>query len=136
MIAQPIYSLFRKGEAFAWEETQAQAMETLKLALTTAPALKSIDYTDGAGEIICGVDASGDGWGGVLMQLERNGKRRHPARYESGIWSDVERRYDAGKRECRGVLKMLKKCRGYLYSISFILEINANILVTQLNKSA
>src|SRR6266487_3883028 len=57
-------------------------------------------------------------------------------RYESGIWSDVEKRYDAGKRECRGVLKMLKKCRGYLYGIHFVLELDANTLVAQLNRSA
>ena len=42
-------------------------MKILKLALTTAPALKSIDYTDDADEIICGMNASDDGWDEVLM---------------------------------------------------------------------
>jgi len=136
IIAKPIFLLFRKNEPFAWTNLQVQAMETLKLALTTAPALKSIDYEKGAGEIIVGVDASGGGWGGILMQLERNGKRRHPIRYESGIWSATEKRYDAGKRECRAVLKMLKKCRGYLYGVPFVLEIDPSTLVAQLNTSA
>ena len=128
--------LFRKSQVFIWEGPQIRAMEILKLALTTAPALKTIDYSEGAGMIICAVDASGEGWGGNLMQVERNGKRRHAIRYESGIWSDVEKRYDAGKRECRGVLKMLKKCRGYLYGVHFVLELDANTLVAQLNRSA
>ena len=60
--------------------------------------------------------------------------RRHPSRYESGAWSVVETKYDATKRECRGVLKALKKCRVWLYGIHFILETDANVLVAQLNK--
>ena len=31
---------------------------------------------------------------------------------------------------------MLKKCRGYLYGIHFVLELDANTLVAQLNRSA
>ena len=74
VIAQPIYVLFWKGQVFVWEGSQVKAMEILKLALTTAPALKSIDYEKEAGTIYCRVDASGDGWGGNLMQEERGGK--------------------------------------------------------------
>ena len=44
---------------FIWEGSQVQAMETLKLALTTALALKIIDYTEDADEIICAVNVSG-----------------------------------------------------------------------------
>ena len=107
-------------------------MDTLKLALTTAPALCSLDYSEGAGLIILGVDSSGNGWGAVLMQ-EKNGKR-HPSRYKSGIWSDAEKSYDAAKRECRGVLKALKKVRNYLYGVRFLLETDASVLVSQLNR--
>ena len=60
-------------------------MKTLKLALTTAPALKTIDYTEGAGEVICAVDASGEGWGGNLMQVKQEEKRRHAICYKSEI---------------------------------------------------
>jgi len=45
-------------------------MATLKLALTSAPALVKIVYTDRAGEVILAVDASLKGWGAVLMQLD------------------------------------------------------------------
>ena len=69
------------------------------------------------------------------MQLDKLG-RRHPARYESGLWNDAEARYDAGKRECRGVLKMLKKVRHYLYGVRFVIETDAKTLVAQLNRSA
>ena len=82
-------------------------MHVLKHALVSPPALVSIDYAEGAGLIVLGVDASLERWGATLMQIN-NGKR-HPARYESGIWSPQEKVYDATKQECRGVLKALKK---------------------------
>ena len=112
-------------------------MESLKESLTTAPTLVAANYTEGAGEIILAVDASLDGWGAVLMQCTRdNPKRRGIIRYESGLWSEQERRYDVGKRECRGVLKALKKVRGYLYGVFFTMELDANTLVAQLNRAA
>ena len=132
-VAAPIYRLFKKNTAFEWGREQTEAMDLLKLALTSPPALVSLDYTEGAGDIILAVDASLDGWGGVLMQLVKG--KRHPSRYESGIWSNAERNYDATKRECRGVLKALKKVRYWLYGVKFILETDANVLVAQLNRS-
>lgn len=61
------------------------------------------------------------------MQLVKG--KRHPSRYESGIWSHAERNYDATKRECRGVFKAQKKVRYWLYGVRFILETDANVLV-------
>src|SRR3981189_2513625 len=108
-------------------------MSALKTALTSAPALVKIIY-DG-GEIILAVDASLKGWGAVLMQLDALGKQ-HPSRYESGLWNQAERNYDATKRECRAVLKALRKVRYWLYGVQFVLETDANVLVAQLNRSA
>ena len=108
-------------------------MDLLKLALTNTPALVSLDYTQGAGDIILAVDASLEEWGGVLMQLVKG--KKHLSRYESGIWSSAENKYDATKRECRGVLKALKKVRYWLYWVRFILETYANVLVAQFNRS-
>ena len=77
-------------------------METLKAALITAPALRSIDYADNAGEIILAVDASLRGWGAVLQQVDSVTKKRHPIRYESGLWNEQESRYDAGNESVVG----------------------------------
>ena len=46
-------------------------MDMLKLALTTLPALVSLDYTEKANDIILKVDVSLEGWGRMLMQLVR-----------------------------------------------------------------
>ena len=110
-------------------------MDTLKLALTTAPALKPITY-DSTGQIVLSVDSSLQGWGAILQQEEAESTKRHPARYESGMWTDAEKKYDAGKLECRGLLKVLKKLRYYLYGIRFLVEIDARTLVHQLNQPA
>src|ERR671939_1524987 len=112
-------------------------MKEIIARLTSAPALKTIDYSEGAGRIILAVDASADGWGAVLMQeSNRNRAVRHSCRYESGLWKGAELRYDDGKRECRGLLKATKKFRVYLYSVRFIVETDANTLMHQLNLPA
>ena len=69
------------------------------------------------------------------MQLKKNSKRRHPARYESGLWTKAESQYDAGKRECRALLKALKKFKSWLYGVTFMVEIDVMTLAAQLNRS-
>ena len=60
-VAAPIYHLLRKNTLFVWGKEQMEAMDLLKLALTTLPALVSLDYSEGAGDIILVVDASLEG---------------------------------------------------------------------------
>src|SRR5437773_9380840 len=57
-----------------------------------------------------------------------------PARFESGIWNDVEKKYDAIKLKCRGLLKALKKSRFWLFGRSFSVETDAQTLVWLLNQ--
>jgi hypothetical protein len=45
-----------------------------------------------------------------------------------------KKKYDVTKRECRDVLKILKKIRFYFYDVKFILKTNARVLVDQLNR--
>ena len=54
-------------------------------------------------------------------------------RYESGVWTTAEKTYDAGKRECRALLRALKKLRVWLYGIRFVVEIDTKTLLHQLN---
>ena len=57
-----------------------------------------------------------------------------PARYESGIWSDPEKKYDALKLECRGLLKALKKFRYWLFGRYFSVRTDSQSLVWLLNQ--
>jgi hypothetical protein len=78
------------------------------------------------------MNASLEDWKKILMIL-RN-EKKHSMRYESEIWSNVEKKYDVIKKECREILKILKKIRFYLYDVKFILKTNARVLVDQLNR--
>jgi len=117
-VAAPILALFPKSTAFCWSQACQLAMDQLKEALTSPPALASIDFTPSAGTIIVTVNASKVGWGGILQQEQQDGHMR-PARYDSGIWNDAERKYDALKLECRGLLKALKKFRFWVHGCFF-----------------
>ena len=122
----------RKEMEFVWGAEQEKGLEKLKTALSSAPALKPLVYTpedDGyVGEIVLGVDACGLGFGAILQQEDWE-SRHHPVRYEIGLWTPAETRYDGVKLECRGLLRALKKFRYYLYGVQFLIEIDARTLV-------
>ena len=99
IVAGPLFRILRKDVKFQWETEEKKAMAILKEALCNAPVLKTLDISDGAGQIVVGVDASLEGWGAILHQEDVN-KDRHPCRCESGLWNNCEKIYDAGKREC------------------------------------
>ena len=80
------------------------------------------------------VDASLEGWGGVLMQEGEDG-RRHVVRYFSGVWSDAEKNYDATKRECRGLLSVLRSAKRYVYGTAFTVETDSTVLISWINGS-
>jgi hypothetical protein len=134
-IAEPLYKLLKRNVVWVWLPAHDEAMGRLKRALTSAPALVSIIYKDG-GTIILAVDASGTGWGAVLMQIDISSGKRRPVRYESGIWSRAESEYDALKREARGLLKALKKFRRWLFNVYFVVETDAMTLAAQLNRQS
>jgi len=56
-IAEPLFRLSRKDVEFYWWEEQQIAMDELKKALTSAPALNPIDY-ESEGKIVLSVDSS------------------------------------------------------------------------------
>ena len=59
--------------------------------------------------MLLSVDSSRQGWGAVLQQEDPKTRKRLPAHYESGMWTDAEKKYNSGKLECRGLLKALIK---------------------------
>src|ERR1700689_691640 len=104
-------------------------MDELKSLLMRTSVLIALDFLPSALPIIFNVDASMTiGWGAVLSQMQENEKHRS-ARYESGIWSDMERKSDAVKLKCRGLMNALKKLRFWLYRRHFLLETNGQTLV-------
>ena len=117
----------RKELEFVWGREEEKATEKIKHALSLAPAIKALVDTpedDGfVGKVVLGVDACGLGFGSILQE-EHQESRSHPVRYESGLWTPAETRYDVVKLECRGLLRTLKKFRYCLYWGKFLIEID------------
>ncbi len=129
-IAQLIYAFLKKNVSFVWKLAQQKAMNILKIAFINSFVFTFIDYAIDV--VILAMNANLENWKEILMIL-RN-EKRHSVRYESEIWSDAKKKYDVIKRECREILKALKKIRFYFYDVKFILETNARVLVDQLNR--
>ena len=66
---------------------------------------------------------------------KKNEKYCHIIYYKSRLWLKVKKKYNAEKCEYHDVLKMLKKYWKYLYEVQFVLKIDMNILIAQLNRT-
>ena len=116
-----------------WKKKQKIAMNILKLTLTTASTLKFLNYFFLTDEIILTVNFNLKKWNVIFLQINLEIDKRHFSRYKSELWIESKFRYDVIKRKCRELLKALKKIRFWLYEMRFIIEIDANILIAQLN---
>ena len=108
----------------------------MKLVLTTAPTLKFLNYSFLTDEIILAIDFSLKKWDTILFQINSETNKNHFSRYESDLWTMSESKYNIIKRECCELLKTLKKVRFWLYEVRFIIEIDVNTLIAQLNRFA
>ena len=100
-IARPLSQLLQKEENFEWTDLRQEAFETLKEKVTTAPALRPIDYESDK-PVIISVDTSYIAVGMVLSQIDENNKHC-PARYGSIILKNQETCYSQPKLELYGL---------------------------------
>ena len=129
IIAFFIYRLLKNEELFVWTEEQKDVMNILKLILTIASTSRSLNYSLLTDEIILTVEFSLKKWGAILSQINFETSKNHSSRYESGLWTMSESKYNVIKREYRELLKALKKVRFWLYEVRFTIEIDVNILI-------
>ena len=122
-------SFFEKRRAFCMNRKTKNVMNDLKLILTTASTLKSLNYSFLTDEIILIIDFSLKKWDVILFQINSETNKNHSSRYKSGLWTIFESKYNVIKRECCELLKALKKVRFCLYEMRFIIEIDVNTLI-------
>ncbi len=126
-IAWPLVDLTRKDFEFDWGDRQCQAFETLKSKITTAPALRSIDYKSRLPTFLS-VDTSLKAVGFILSQLDENGKRQ-PARYGSIPLNDQESRYSQPELELYGLFRALRSWRRFIIGLdNFKVEVDAKYI--------
>lgn len=109
-IAEPLNRLLDKETDFVWNAQCKQALEALKLRLSTAPVLANPDLAK-TFEVYS--DASDNAVAAVLQQEGR------PIEYASRALTGPERKYSVSEKECLAILYALKSFRHYLLGKPF-----------------
>ena len=104
-LAKPLVDLTRKGIDFVWQEEHEKAMENLKQAIISSPALIPIDYKSGR-TVFLAIDLSYRGVGWILAQTCAD-NQRWPSRFGSIGWNERESRYSQPKIELYGLFRTL-----------------------------
>lgn len=126
-IARPLTELVHKGAEFIWDDRRQEAFDTLKVKVSSAPALRPINYRS-ENPIIMSVDTSLIAVGFILSQSDDEGKRR-PARYGSLPMNDVQSRYSQSKLELYGLYRALRHWRIYLIRAQqLVVEVDAQYI--------
>lgn len=116
-IASPLHRITSKSASFCWSPECQKSFETLKQCLVTSEVL---GYPDPSLSFILDTDASAEGIGGVLSQVQ-NGKERVIS-YYSKSFSPPERNYCVTRKELLAVIKCVKHFRPYLYGRQFLVR--------------
>jgi len=109
-ISSPLTHLFKKGVDFHWGEPQEKAFNELKVGLSKEPVLMAPNYKK---EFYIASDASSNGIGGVVFQLDENDKER-PIAFYSRQLIDREKNWSIYERELLALIECLKKFRFYV----------------------
>ena len=88
-MSEPLRQLLCKDTTWLWTDPQQRAFEQIKTTLTSAEVLACYDPSR---PTIIAADASLNGIGAVLLQVQDDGNRR-PISYASRSLSDTEKRY-------------------------------------------
>ena len=88
-IADPLYTLLRKGKRFEWGLTHTSAMQKLKEELREASSLKKPDYKR---PVVVTVDTSPTGIGWVINQMNDE-DFRDPIRFGAKVLNKKQCRY-------------------------------------------
>jgi hypothetical protein len=131
-IAWPLVNLTWKDQPFVWKADQEEAFQKLKELVSSAPALRPIDYKC-RWPVILSVDSSIHGIGFVLSQIDEKG-RHVPARYGSLPLPEAVTCYGQSKLELYGLFRALKQYALYLVGApKLIVEVDALCIKGMLN---
>ena len=109
-IAKPPNELTHKDVPFVWEDKHESAFNTLRDFVTSEPVLRQPQLDK---PFKVEVDASGFTLGGVLLQIQEDGKK-HPIGYYSTTLNEAQQNYDIYELELLTIAECLKHWRPYL----------------------
>ncbi|XP_057760467.1 uncharacterized protein LOC130980842 [Arachis stenosperma] len=129
-IALPLSCLLQKDVDFEFDSACAEAFEELKRALTTAPIVRSPDWTQPF-EIMC--DASNHAVGAALAQ--RDGRLPYIIAYSSKTLDAAQSNYTTIEKELLAIVHELDKFRSYLLGSKIVIYTDHAALKYLLTKS-
>lgn len=107
--------LLKKNKSFDGTDNAQASFDILKQRLTSAPFLANPDFTK---PFIIQCDASQNGVGAVLAQLNENGEEV-PIAYMSQKPNKAQRNYSVTEQECLAAVLAVKKFRSYVEGQEF-----------------
>jgi transposase InsO family protein len=125
-LALPLYQLTRKNVLWEWSGRCEAAFQRLKLELQQAPCLRA---PDSSRPFVLQTDASLDGLGAVLSQVDPVDSAEHPVCFISRQLSAAERNYSATELECLAVIWAVGQLEIYLVDRPFVLETDHSALM-------
>eukprot|EP00731_Ephydatia_muelleri_P039115 Em1119g1a len=114
-IAKPLHKL---TSSFLWTTECQKSFKILRHLLSSPPILSYPDFTK---PFILDTDASNDGIGGVLSQLDKDGGE-HVVAYGSRLLIKPERNYCVTRKELLAVVTFVTHFRTYLLGHTFTLR--------------
>ena len=111
----PLTKLLRKSTPWAWSEEQEKAYKQLLSDLTNPPVLAHYDPDC---ELEIRVDASDEGLGCVLVQINKEGERQILAAH-SRTYQPYEENYGITHKECLGILFGIRQARPFVFGRRF-----------------
>ena len=124
-INKPLRQLLCKDTAWLWEAPQETAFQQVQDMLVS-PEIHA-HYHPNRPTVIA-ADASSEGFGAVLLQIQDDGRRR-PVCYASRSLTDTEKRYAVIEKEALAATWACEKFREYVMGLSFTLETDHKPLV-------
>lgn len=119
---QPLYDTLQKGKEWQWSPECEAANERVKELLTSAPILVHPDFSK---PFTVYVDASDQGYGGILFQQQQNGVGGVVA-YHSGRWSAAESKYSVSEMETLALVNLSREWRPYLFGTPFTVLVRSD----------
>ena len=126
--SEPLRQQLLKDSIWSWGETQKTAFNLIKFALVSPDVLA---HYNPRYPTIVSADASNQGLGAVLLQVEEDGKR-HPICYASRSLTDAEKRYAVIDKEALAVTWAREKFSAYISGLHYTIETDHKPLTVQL----
>lgn len=109
-LVAPIRSLLPEAVPFSWKEPQEVALQKLKVVLSSEPILAHPNFSK---PFRVEADASGVGYGAVLMQEDR------PVAYLSRAWKPAEEHLPITFLELLAIIRAVEQWHVYLHGATF-----------------